>query len=230
MNVFYHVIIIYVVLLLMAYVYRKALIYKLHPRPLEGGLDELQAMLRPGDVVYMASTHFPLDSIGHHYTAFASVYMRQPFYHVFLVLPHQRVGHFVAPGYIPRMKTLCGHFEGGSLACYLRARQPYRPVYRIFRPPQEIDYEPILRQHMCAYRFDSFPRIAAGILFQWPDAPFRAHCNSYVGIMLQKMGKLPKHIPSYKFIPSAMMSTYLPMAGYRIIHDDVVWDGKIFST
>lgn len=230
----------YCVMITSAYVYR---VYMIDHVP-RISLDERQnpdmrffperllSRLKKGDIVYMASTHTPLSNPSNHYAVMAAWWMKQPFYHVFLVLPDRKVGHFVAPNYFPRLTTFCGRFETGDLAHYIKERSVYDPLYMVFRHrTKELDYTPYLPL-MCSLRFAPFPEVC----WLWlrekiagrPIPADIAHCNSYVGILLQYMGLLPplKSTPAtsfqsshstFTFIPSRMIGEFLPSAGFRVV-------------
>ena len=149
-----------------AYFHRVRMIQQV-PRITLGKPSFLTGRLRTGDIVYMASRHTPLYQLSNHYAVLAAWWLRQPFYHVFVVLPGSRVGHFVAPNYIPRLSVYCGHFETGDLLDYVEKRQAFQPLYMVFRHKTlyEPDFTPYL-QGLCHLRFASFPVITRTVLLE----------------------------------------------------------------
>ncbi len=189
------------------------------PRPISN-TRESNNVLQPGDIVYMSSHDVPLTRLHSYYSIWASAYMGVPWYHVFLVLQGSRVGHFVLRGYTPQLEHVCGNefLQVGDLTYYISIRRKYKPAYLVFRRSQPRLFDPHITA-LCDYQFPFLPLIGINLLYPVIETGKYAHCNSYVGLLLQHMKLLPRDIqePNRTFLPHALIQRFLPMAGYNPI-------------
>jgi hypothetical protein len=176
--------------------------------------------IQPGDIVYMSSRYLDI-GIQSLYALVAAAYMGTPFYHVFVALPDGKMGHFVHDNYRPQLPPGCAdgrtpNLQFGSLREYMTFRQAYRPVYRVMRSHPR-DLAPTMLG-LCGRVFPPPLLILASTLGAVRIDPNRyAHCNSYVGMMLERLGLLkPSPNPHRDYIPSTLLHHHLPKAGFAV--------------
>lgn len=188
-------------------------------------------ILQPGDIVFMSSRVLPLYKPHSYYTIWASAIQSTPWYHVFLVLRDQKLAHFIMDSYDPQLGRPCRnrnpHLQVGHLDMYVSQRAKYSPLYLVLRRPVPVVFDDHI-QGLCNALFPWLPLIGLNMVLPVVEDSSRyLHCNSYVGVLLQNMGLLPRTIshPNRTFIPVRLLDTYLPQAGYRSVGTfDVVHD------
>ena len=182
-------------------------------------IPELVDRMHPGDIVYMCSRKLAWYDA---YVAFLNVTGKTPYFHVFLVLPNYKMAHFVHSNYLPSLTSICdahpeSRVRSADLYEYLSSRQSSHPLYKIYRRTTTMTYEAYLSscENTCHVGF-------AGLwhtLFS-SSKKEKLHCNSFTGLMLQKIGLLPSALLSCsnnlnkEFTPFKMQTKYLGEAGY----------------
>ena len=184
-------------------------------------LKQFLDVLQPGDIVYMSSRYLPFNNtdVSNVYSVVSSALLGTPFYHVFIVLKDKQMVHFVKPSYYPKLNKLCGNVYVGDIDYYVRERQVNAPLYNVLRrSSQPVVFDDDIN-HLCNIQFPSFHSIALSMFFPSTlPSDLYAHCNSYVGLLLEKKKLLPRvQYANQAYVPSRLLHEFLPKAGYTSI-------------
>jgi hypothetical protein len=215
------------------YVRRRMMIRAAQSRSTRRTVDEVAGRLRHGDVVYMSSRRMKWDAVGPYYGVLSQNYMGTPFYHVFMVVRGEDgrgldALHFATEGYdacIGRHPS-CPENPNvgrGDLGAFLRSLWYYRPLLRVYRRavPLPCDSFKMGGTDLCRLRFPPLHMVGLTVLFPSLLDPLcpetYANCNSFVGLLLERCGALPRRRDANSvYIPSRLQREFLPSAGYSL--------------
>jgi len=177
---------------------------------IERMIDSLQS----GDIVFMCSRKLAWYDV---YVALLNIMGNTPYFHAFLVLPSQKMFHFVHSNYQPRLQSYCtahpeSHVRTSSLHEFITDRQSLFPIYKVYRRSPVPVYESFLSscENTCRFKFSGLLSTFFGSGAQ------KLHCNSFVGWMLKSIGVLSidNSNNNKQFTPYTMQTRHLPDAGY----------------
>ena len=183
--------------------------------------------LQNGDIIFTCITNYYLEDLYGIHSVLSNMIMNTPFYHVYIVVELDGIKYFLHCtkfNFNKKVKKMCNKdfpwFEIDSIKSFLQSIQKYECIFKVFRNSsiKNTNIYELALNNFCQYTFIHRIYLFLEYLFNKNFTTSTLHCNSYVGLILEKLNLLePISNVNSEYIPSKLINIYLPKARFHEI-------------